>query len=353
MRAKSEIVFPNNIKDLRLRRRMTQAQVGRMMDPPVGESTVSKMESGERRLTNLQLADLAAILQCPPDEIPVISGRDPAKGVQRWQRAQQDVVGNSIASGAAAAAYVLAQLRKKHGKTMQQVANAIGMTLSVYHRMEMASRMIQAEEIEKVAKLYGLTVQELVTLFERRTADNLERLKAGVPAEQLLPRVPRSLLTEGSKWGRLGALERYALQRSIRYSSAPIAEAPSLPVYGRIKSEGGAAHRFTIDRDAPVDRVSVNDLLRPSPEGFLIRNFSQRLGVLLRPNGLAYVDPGVPAAMGDIVFLIRKDGTADAAMVIGDGIGPLMLKMYNPEEQVPISDPTIAAVLRVGMLILP
>jgi hypothetical protein len=57
--------------------------------------------------------------------------------------------------------------------------------------------------------------------------------------------------------------------------------------------------------------------------------------------------------MGDIAFLIRKGGAADAAVVIGDGIGPLMLKMYNPEEQVPIGDPSIAAVLRVGMLVLP
>ncbi|HZK91965.1 MAG TPA: helix-turn-helix transcriptional regulator [Stellaceae bacterium] len=353
MRARSEIVFPNNIKDLRLRRQMTQAQVGRMMDPPVGESTVSKMESGERRLTNLQLVSLAAILHCPPEQIPVVSGRDPAEGVRRWQKAQQEVVGNSIASGAAAAAYVLAQLRKKHGKTMQRVADAIGMTLSVYHRMEMASRMITAEEIEKIARFYELREPELIALFERRTADNLERLKAGVPVEQLLPRVPRSLLKEGSKWSRLGALERYALQRSIRYSSAPAAQLVSLPVHGQLKSGGGGAHRFTIDRDAPVDSVALNELLNPSKEGFLVRNFSRRLGVLLRPNALAYVDPGVPAAMGDIVFLVRTDGTADAAVVIGDGIGPLMLKMYNPEEQVPISDPSIASVLRVGMLILP
>jgi transcriptional regulator with XRE-family HTH domain len=63
MQARSEIVFPNNIKDLRLRRQMTQAQVGRMMDPPIGESAVSKMESGERRLTKLQLASLATILR--------------------------------------------------------------------------------------------------------------------------------------------------------------------------------------------------------------------------------------------------------------------------------------------------
>jgi len=353
MRARSEIVFPNNIKDLRTQRRMTQAQVGRMMDPPIGESAISKMESGERRLTNLQLASLAAILRCRPDEIPVVSGRDSAEGVQRWQRAQQEVVGNSIASGAAAAGYVLAQLRKKHGKTMQQVANAIGMTLSVYHRMEMASRMIQAEEIEKVAELYAMSVEEMFTLIERRTADNLEQLKNGVPVERLLPRVPRSLLKEDAKWGRLGALERYALRRSIRYSAAPTGETASLPVCGRMKSGGGGVHRFTIDRDASAGEIALRDLLLPSEEGFFVRNFSQRLGVLLRPGALAYVDPQVPAAMGDIVFLTRQDGTADAAVVIGDGIGPLMLKMYNPEEQVPISDPSIASVLRVGMLVLP
>lgn len=352
MRARSEIVFPNNIRDLRLRRQMTQAQVGRMMDPPIGESTVSKMESGERRLTNLQLANLAAILRCQPDEIPVVTGRDPAEGVKRWQRAQQEVVGSSIASGAAAAGYVLAQLRKKHGKTMQQVADAIGMTLSVYHRMEMASRMIQADEIDKVAALYGMKSEELIALFERRTADNVEQLKNGVPVEQLLPRVPRSLLKEGAKWGRLGALERYALQRSIRYAATP-GEPALLPVCGRMKTDNTGARRFSIDRGAAVDQMPLGDLLRPSEGGFLVRNFSQRLGVLLRPGALAYVDPQAPAAMGDIVFLTRKDGTADAAVVIGDGIGPLMLKMYNPEEQIPISDPSVAEVLRVGMLVLP
>jgi len=352
MRARAEIVFPNNIRDLRLRRRMTQAQVGRMMEPPIGESTVSKMESGERRLTNLQLANLAAILRCRPEEIPVVTGRDSAEGVQRWQRAQQEVVGNSIASGAAAAGYVLAQLRKKHGRTMQQVADAIGMTLSVYHRMEMASRMIQGDEIDKIAAFYDMKPEELITLFERRTADNLQQLKSGVPIEQLLPRVPRSLLKEGAKWGRLGALERYALQRSIRYAATP-GEPASLPVCGRMKTDNTGTLRFSIERDAAVDRMPLGDLLRPSESGFLIRNFSQRLGVLLRPGALAYVDPQVPAAMGDIVFLTRQDGTADAAVVIGDGIGPLMLKMYNPEEQLPISDPSIVSVLRVGMLMLP
>ena len=164
--------------------------------------------------------------------------------------------------------------------------------------------------------------------------------------------MPRSLLKDGAKWGRLGALERYAFQRSIRYSATP-SEPASLPVCGRMKTDNTGSHRFSIDRDAAVDQMPLGDLLRPSESGFLVRNYSQRLGVLLRPGALAYVDPQVPAAMGDIVFLARKDGTADAAVVIGDGIGPLTLKLYNPEEQIPISDPSIATVLRVGMLVLP
>jgi hypothetical protein len=64
------------------------------------------------------------------------------------------------------------------------------------------------------------------------------------------------------------------------------------------------------------------------------------------------VDPQTPVAMGDIAFLLRRDRSADAAVVIGDGIGPLKLKMYNPEEEIPIDDQSIAAVLRIRMLIL-
>jgi transcriptional regulator with XRE-family HTH domain len=350
MRARAEIVFPNNIKDLRLRRRLTQAQLGRLMTPPIGESAISKIESGERRLTNLQLVDLAQILQCRAEDIPVVTGRDATSEVRHWQQAQQEVVETSIASGAAATGYVLAQLRKRHGKTMQQVASAIGMTLSVYHRVEMASRIIQPHELEAVAKLYGMSTAELIALFERRTRENLQQLHAGVPPERLLPRVPRSLLKDDAKWGRLGALERYAIRRSIRHVGASN-ENRTVPVYGQRRTDPGGAHRFVIDRDAKVEQIPIIDLLPTNDECFLVRNYSQRLGFLLRPGSLALVDPSLPVAMGDMAFIVRKDGTADAGVVIGDGIGALMLKMYNPEEQLPIGDGEIADVLRISALI--
>jgi transcriptional regulator with XRE-family HTH domain len=353
MRVKGEIVFPNNIRDLRLRKHLTQAQVARMMDPPVVESTISKMENGERRLTNLQLANLASILDCRPEEIPVVTGRDKATEVRRWQSAQQEIIRQSVESGAAAIGYVLAQLRKKNAKTMQQVANAIGMTISVYHRIEMASRMVQSDEIDALAKLYGMSSTKLIALFERRTRDNVEQLQKGVPPEQLLPRTPRSLLKDDAKWGRLGALERYAMRRSIRYVGQP-AKTRSLPVYGKMETnKKDGSRRFVIDRDVMVDQLAVGELIQANEECFLVRNFSNRLGFLMRPGALAFVDPETPVTMGDVSFLIRRDGTADAAVVIGDGIGPLMLKMYGPEEEVPLVDPSIAAVFRVGMVIFP
>jgi transcriptional regulator with XRE-family HTH domain len=176
MRVRGEIVFPNNLRELRRKRRLTQAQLGRLLKPPVGESTISKMESGERRLSNLQLANLATVLGCRPEEIPVVPHRDPSPGVQRWQKTQQEAIRHSIESGAAATSYVLAQLRKRSGNTMQQLASAIGMTLSVYHRVEMASRVLQADELDAIAKYYGLSTSKLIGMIERRTRDNLQQL---------------------------------------------------------------------------------------------------------------------------------------------------------------------------------
>jgi transcriptional regulator with XRE-family HTH domain len=351
MRVRGEIVFPNNIKQLRLRKQLTQAALGRLMEPSVGESTISKIESGERRPTNLQLANLAFLLGCTPAAIPVVATRDPAPGVQRWRNAQEEAVRNSIESGAAAAGYVLAQLRKKSGKTMQQVATAIGMTLSVYHRVEMASRMIQACEIEAIAKFHGTTAAKLVALFERRTRDNLAELEKGVQPEQLLPRTPRALLKEDARWGRLGALERSAIRRSIRYI-APSDKPPALPVHGQMTAGRDGRRRFVIDRNVVLDRIAIPDLISAGADALLVRNFSQRLGIPLKPGAIACVDPQTAAAMGDIVFLVRHDATAEAAVVIGDGLGPLRLKMYNPEEEISADDPQIAALLRVRMIIL-
>lgn len=352
-RIKGEIVFPNNIRALRLRRGLTQERLGQLLSPPVVVSTISKIENGERRLSNLQIANFAEVLGCDADQIPVITGRDKPGEVRRWQDAQQEAIRQSVESGAAAIGYVLAQLRKKHGKTMQQVANAIGVTISVYHRIEMATRMIQEAEIKAIAAFYDLPEAKLIRQFERRTRENRAQLRAGVPAEQLLPRLPRSLLKEDAKWGQIGALERYAMRRSLRL--VPAARRQTLlPVHGESRVPGpGRGRAFVLDRDASVDQISVDELFDPREDCFLVRNYSDRLGFLMRAGALAYVDPAAPIGVGDIVFFVRSDKTADAAVVVGDGMGPMRLKMFGPEEEIATNHPVIAHIYRVGGVIFP
>lgn len=351
-RIKSEIVFPNNIKTLRNRRDLTQEALGRLLNPPMVVSTVSKIENGERRLSNLQIANFAEILGCHPEDIPVVTGRDRPDEVRRWQDAQQAAIQRSVESGAAAVGYVLAQLRKKSGKTMQQVADAIGVTISVYHRIEMASRMVHDHEIRALASFYDMTEAKLIKLFERRTRENQDQLKNGVPPEELLPRFPRSLLKEDAKWGQLGALERYAMRRSLRVVATGRRNLP-LPVHGDTRLNADGSRAFVLDREASIDQIRSDELFPTREDCFLVRNYSSRLGFLMRAGALAFVDPSATVGIGDIVFVVRRDRSADAAVVIGDGIGPTRLKMYAPEEELATDDRNITAIYRVAGVIFP
>ncbi|MGH6980612.1 MAG: helix-turn-helix domain-containing protein, partial [Stellaceae bacterium] len=307
---------------------------------------------GERRLSNLQIANFAEILGCRPEDIPVVTGRDKPDEVRRWQEVQQAAIQRSITSGAAAIGYVLAQLRKKNGRTMQQVADAIGVTISVYHRIEMASRMVQDHEIKSLASFYDMSDAKLIKMFERRTQENQEQLKNGVPPEELLPRFPRSLLKEDAKWGQLGALERYAMRRSLRVVATGRRNLP-LPVHGETQLTASGGRAFILDRDASIDQIRPDELFPTREDCFLVRNYSTRLGFLMRAGALAFVDPSATVGIGDIVFVVRRDRSADAAVVTGDGIGPTRLKMYAPEEEMAMDDKNIAAIYRVAGVVFP
>ncbi len=137
----------------------------------------------------------------------------------------------------------------------------------------------------------------------------------------------------------------------IRYVRLPGRE-PALPVCGKIAVDEDGGRRFVIDRAEMVERMAIDELLSPGPQAFLVRNGSQRLGLLLRPGLLAHVDPTAQAGIGDLVFLVRRDGSAEAAVVVGDGLGPLKSRMYNPDDEIAIGDRQLAAIFRICAVIL-
>ena len=49
---------------------------------------------------------------------------------------------------------------------------------------------------------------------------------------------------------------------------------------------------------------------------------------------------------------MRRDGSAEAAVVVGDGLGPLKSRMYNPDDEIAIGDRQLAAIFRICAVIL-
>lgn len=342
---RGEVVFPNNIERLRKAKGLTQSDLGRMLTPPMGVSTISKVESGARRLTNLQIEDIARALGVQAAEIPVVKGRDAAAEIREWGRVQRDTVRWSVESGAAAIAYVLAALRTKHRKTLTDVAQAIGKTISVYHRIEMATRLATAEELKAIADFYKMSERALHKLIEERIAKHQEELKKGVAPEDLLPRRPRALLWDNERFAGVGVLEREALRRSLRVVTPRTIE--TLPVYGEMT--GTPSPEFVFDRTAVIGNVPIPDFCGNGEGWFAARAYSNRVGIALRPGSLVYVNTRRMPSVGDLVLFVRAEGKrADCAVVVGDGFKEMRLRMYNPDEEIAIDDPAVTEIYRIA-----
>ena len=347
---RGEVVFPNNIERLRKAKGLTQSELGRLLSPPMGVSTISKVESGARRLTNLQIEDLARVLGVRAEEIPVVKGRDSAADIREWGRVQRDTVRWSVESGAAAIAYVLAALRTKHRKTLTEVAEAIGKTISVYHRIEMATRLATAEELKAIAEFYKLSERALNKMIEERIATHQQELKKGVAPEDLLPRRPRALLWDNERFAGVGVLEREALRRSLRVVTPRTVE--TLSVYGEMG--GGPNPEFVFDRTAAIGTVPIPDFCGNGEGWFAARAYSNRVGIALRPGSLVYVNTKRMPTIGDLVLFVRAKGKrADCAVVVGDGFKDTRLRLYNPDEEIALDDPTIAEVFRIAAAVYP
>ncbi|MGH7013543.1 MAG: helix-turn-helix domain-containing protein [Stellaceae bacterium] len=347
---RGEVVFPNNIERLRKAKGLTQSELGRILTPAMGVSTISKVESGARRLTNLQIEDIARALGVRADEIPVVKGRDAAADVREWGRVQRDTVRWSVESGAASIAYVLAALRTKHRKTLTEVAQAIGKTISVYHRIEMATRLATAEELKAIADFYKLSERALNKLIEERIAKHQQELKNGVAPEDLLPRRPRALLWDTERFAGVGVLEREALRRSLRVVTPRTVE--TLPVYGEMS--GTPNPEFVFDRMAATGSVPIPDFCGNGEGWFAARVYSNRVGIALRPGSLVYINTKRMPTVGDLVLFVRTKGKrADCAVIVGDGFKDTRLRMYNSDEEIAIDDPSIAEVFRIAAAVYP
>lgn len=151
--AQEEIIFPNNIRNIRLNRGMKMTELSRRAG--LSLSAVSKIEKGVRRLNQKQLLNICNILGCKLSDIFIKESDDVAT---QWQSEIKRRLNDNENSGLKVFGSGLRKIRQQSGKTIAQAAKDAGMTLSVYHKIEVGQREIYENEIEPLAKSFTMTV---------------------------------------------------------------------------------------------------------------------------------------------------------------------------------------------------
>ena len=176
-----EIIFPNQIRMIRRTRGKTMKEIAAVLG--VSLSAVSKIEKGYRRIDENQLAKISSFLNCPKESIFVYEKTSQPEVLRAWEKEQERRKQINEKSGLKTLGAGLRYLRGGKMLTLQDVAKGAGLTLSVYHRIEMGQREVTEEQFNKIAHALGFATEELqIKIYELDMAGTLQEFKkAGKP----------------------------------------------------------------------------------------------------------------------------------------------------------------------------
>ncbi len=319
--AQEEIIFPNNIRNIRLANGMKMTELARQSN--LSLSAVSKIEKGVRRLNQKQLLNICNILGCKLSDI-FIKESDEVAG--QWQNEIKRRLNDNEDSGLKIFGSGLRKIRQQSGKTIAQAAKDAGMTLSVYHKIEVGQREIYENEIEPLAKSFSYTVEELfdkiATLYKSGELNKqISKVKERVKSV-LVPGNPMSGIDHSSLFGA-------KLYDSARKKLVPVFGVPSGKSIAFKKSD-----KNMIVAPMPLEGHKGIYAVKPNPK---------RLGGFIPENAYVFADSDTPASVGDLAVCIDADFatldsndtvTAQIASVRSDAKGRVYGQISSPEEKI-------------------
>ena len=154
-----EIVFPNQIRMIRRTRGCTMKDIAAVLG--VSLSAISKIEKGYRRIDEVQLNKISSFLKCPKESIFVYEKTSQQEVLKAWEREQERRKQINEQSGLKTLGAGFRYLRGEKMLTLHDVAKGAGMTLSVYHRIEMGQREVTEEQFSRIAHALGYTPENL------------------------------------------------------------------------------------------------------------------------------------------------------------------------------------------------
>lgn len=320
--AQEEIIFPNNIRNIRLANGMKMTELARQAN--LSLSAVSKIEKGVRRLNQKQLLNICNILGCKLSDIFIKESDEVAN---QWQDEIKRRLNDNEDSGLKIFGSGLRKIRQQSGKTIAQAAKDAGMTLSVYHKIEVGQREIYQNEIEPLANSFKLTAE---TLFDK-IATLYKSGELNKQINKVKERV-KSVLIPGNP---LSGIDMHSsLYGAKLYDSA---RKKLVPVFG---TPAGKAIAF---KKSDKTMIVAPMMLEGRTGIYAVIPNSKRLGWFIPEKSYLFVDSETPAQVGDLAICIDKEfesiDTEETAMaqvvsVRQDSKGKVYGQISSPEEKI-------------------
>jgi transcriptional regulator with XRE-family HTH domain len=320
--AQEEIIFPNNIRTIRLGTGMKMTELARRAK--LSLSAVSKIEKGVRRLNQKQLLNICNILGCRLSEIFIKESDEVA---DKWQSEIKRRLVNNEGHGLKIFGAGLRKIRQKSGKTIAAAARDAGMTLSVYHKIEVGQREIYEAEVEPLAKSFKLSVtkmfDEIANMYKSGDLNKqINKIKERI----------KSVLIPGSP---LSGIDLPAnLYGAKLYDNA---RAKLVPVFG-VPGPRGISLRKS-DKTMIVAPLT----LEGRTDVYAIKPNVRRLNNVLPENCYIFVDAEQTPRIGDMAVFIDTDFTkldfdeivsAQIGILRADSHGRQFGQIWGPDEKI-------------------
>ncbi len=320
--AQEEIIFPNNIRNIRLAAGMKMTELARRAN--LSLSAVSKIEKGVRRLNQKQLLNICNILGCKLSDIFIKESDEVAED---WQTEIKRRMNDNEDSGLKIFGSGLRKIRQQNNKTIAQAAKEAGMTLSVYHKIEVGQREIYQNEIEPLAKSFAMSAE---SLFEK-IANLYKSGELNKQISKVKERV-KSVLVPGNPVAGIDMQD--SLYGAKLYDSA---RKKLVPVFG-----------VPAGKEIAFKKSDTQMIVAPMPlEGrkgiYAVAPNTKRLGGVLPENAYVFADVDAKPNVGDMAVFIDTDfdtldnktvASAQVVTVRQDSRGKIFGQITSPDEKI-------------------
>lgn len=321
--AQEEIIFPNNIRNIRLAAGMKMTELARRSN--LSLSAVSKIEKGVRRLNQKQLLNICNILGCKLSDIFI---KDTDEVASKWQDEIKRRMNDNEDSGLKIFGTGLRKIRQQSGKTIAQAAQDAGMTLSVYHKIEVGQREVYKNEIEPLARSFAQSVEGM---FDKIA----ELYKSGELTKQMnkVKEKVKAVLVPDDSSADVGDARAHMFGAKL-YENA---RKKLIPVFGK---PDGKSLSF---KKSDTHMIAAPANLEGRRGVYAVIPNSKRSGGFIPEKSYVFADSKIPASVGDLAVCIDADFselkpedsvTAYIAVVRRDSKGNIYGQMVSPEEKV-------------------